>query len=32
VASLSFELTDDEAAELEKPYSTRPVTGIDVRR
>jgi 1-deoxyxylulose-5-phosphate synthase len=32
VASLSLELTDDEAAELEKPYTTRPVTGIDVRR
>jgi aryl-alcohol dehydrogenase (NADP+) len=32
VASVSLELTDDEAAELEKPYTTRPVTGIDVRR
>ena len=28
VASLSVELTDDEAAELEKPYTPRPVAGF----
>jgi 1-deoxyxylulose-5-phosphate synthase len=27
VASLSFELADDEVAELEKPYTTRPIAG-----
>jgi 1-deoxyxylulose-5-phosphate synthase len=32
LASLSLELTDDEVAELEKPYTPRPVSGIDVRR
>jgi aryl-alcohol dehydrogenase (NADP+) len=28
VASLAVELTDDEAAELEKPYTPRPVVGF----
>jgi aryl-alcohol dehydrogenase-like predicted oxidoreductase len=28
VASLSIELTEDEAAELEKPYTPRPVVGF----
>jgi 1-deoxyxylulose-5-phosphate synthase len=32
IASLAVELTDDEAAELEKPYTPRPFAGIEVRR
>jgi aryl-alcohol dehydrogenase (NADP+) len=32
IASLDVDLTDDEAAELEKPYTPRPVAGIEVRR
>jgi aryl-alcohol dehydrogenase (NADP+) len=28
VAALAVELTDDEAAELEKPYTTRPIAGF----
>jgi aryl-alcohol dehydrogenase (NADP+) len=32
IASLDVELTDAEAAELEKPYTPRPVAGIEVRR
>ena len=32
IASLDVDLTDDEAAELEKPYTIRPISGIDVRR
>ncbi len=29
VAALAVELTDDEAAELEKPYTTRPIVGFE---
>jgi aryl-alcohol dehydrogenase (NADP+) len=32
IASLDVDLTDDEAAELEKPYTPRPIAGIEVRR
>jgi aryl-alcohol dehydrogenase (NADP+) len=32
IAALEVELTDDEAAELEKPYTPRPIAGIEVRR
>ena len=28
VASLAVELTDDEVAELEKPYTPRPIAGF----
>jgi aryl-alcohol dehydrogenase (NADP+) len=32
IASLDVDLTDDEATELEKPYTPRPIAGIEVRR
>jgi 1-deoxyxylulose-5-phosphate synthase len=32
IGSLDVDLTDDEAAELEKPYTPRPIAGIEVRR
>jgi aryl-alcohol dehydrogenase-like predicted oxidoreductase len=32
IGSIAVELTDDEAAELEKPYTPRPIAGIEVRR
>jgi 1-deoxyxylulose-5-phosphate synthase len=32
IASLDVDLTSDEAAELEKPYTPRPIAGIEVRR
>jgi aryl-alcohol dehydrogenase (NADP+) len=32
IASLDVDLTDDDLTELEKPYTPRPVAGIEVRR